>query len=178
MSAKPRFSEEFRIIPTPMKVIAAVVPVLAVAIILVFAFLAAGSYASGAGARVGIASVILLVAPILFSVLVVTWVLLVGYVYADAGRRGMSRLAWILIVIFVPNALGFILYFVLRHPIPSQCPGCGHPLEGEVAYCPKCGRQTGDACPNCKHPVGLGDAFCSACGHSLRTTPEGGGVPA
>lgn len=178
MNGRPTLSGEFRIIPTPMKVLAALVPVFAVAITLAFLLLArAPATQGGTPPRVGIAAVFLLVAPVVFSVLAVIWVLLVGYVWADAGRRRMSRVAWLLIVIFVPNALGFILYFVLRQPIPSQCPGCGHSLEADVTYCPKCGRQIADACPNCKHPVGLTDAFCPACGHSLKGAREGGGVP-
>src|SRR5262245_47514326 len=43
--------------------------------------------------------------------------LMVGFVNKDAGRRGMSRTLWTLIVILVPNAIGFILYFLLRNPI-------------------------------------------------------------
>jgi hypothetical protein len=174
MNTRPRFSDEFRIIPTPMKVIAALMPAAVFTLTVLFAFLAAGPAPQSVGPRIGIAAMVFLVASVLFGV----WILLVGYVYADAGRRGMGRVPWLLIVIFVPNALGFILYFILRYPIPSQCPDCGHPLEGEVAYCPKCGRKTGDACPNCKHPVGPGDAFCSACGRGLKETPEGGSVPA
>jgi Double zinc ribbon len=181
MSAKPRFSDEFRIIPTPMKVIAALVPAVTLIGLVVVVFMARAGAARPdlpAGPRAGIASLILLVVPVVAFVLFATWILLVGYVYADSKRRGMSRLPWLLIVIFVPNALGFILYFVLRHPIPARCPSCGHPIEEEVAFCPKCGRQTEDACPACKHPVRPGDAFCSSCGHSLKDTPEGGGVPA
>src|SRR5439155_1160300 len=41
------------------------------------------------------------------------YVLLIGYVNRDAGRRGMSRLGWTLLAIFIPNALGIVLYFVL-----------------------------------------------------------------
>src|SRR5215510_6852375 len=48
--------------------------------------------------------------------------LMIGYVNKDAGRRGMSRLVWTLIVIFVPNAIGFIIYFLLRSPLRVDCP--------------------------------------------------------
>src|ERR1035437_10501788 len=44
-------------------------------------------------------------------------VLMVGYVYADSKRRGMNALLWTLLVIFVPKALGFIAYFLLRKQI-------------------------------------------------------------
>ena len=34
------------------------------------------------------------------------YILLIGYVNSDAGRRGMSRLGWTLLAIFIPHALG------------------------------------------------------------------------
>ncbi len=48
--------------------------------------------------------------------------LLIVYVNRDAGRRGMNRVIWTLLAIFVPNALGIILYFLLRQPLPALCP--------------------------------------------------------
>ncbi len=44
-------------------------------------------------------------------------VLLIGYVYADAKRRGMRYVMWTLLAIFIPNAIGIILYFVMRDPL-------------------------------------------------------------
>ena len=56
-------------------------------------------------------------------------ILLIGYINRDAGRRGMSRLAWTLLAIFIPNALGIVLYFVLRKPRPPNCPQCNAVVE-------------------------------------------------
>ena len=53
------------------------------------------------------------------------YVLLVGYVYGDARRRGMNHVLWTLLAIFIPNAIGIILYFILRDPVPVPCPTCG-----------------------------------------------------
>src|SRR5208337_1187714 len=53
------------------------------------------------------------------------YVVLIGYVNRDAGRRKMSRLLWTLIAIFVPNGLGIVLYFILRKPRSVNCPQCG-----------------------------------------------------
>ncbi len=50
----------------------------------------------------------------LVGALCACYMLLIGYVNRDAGRRGMSRALWTVIVIFIPNALGFILYFLMR----------------------------------------------------------------
>ena len=52
------------------------------------------------------------------------YVLLVGYVYGDSRRRGMNHVLWTLLAIFIPNAIGIILYFILREPVPLPCPAC------------------------------------------------------
>src|SRR5438093_10290891 len=53
------------------------------------------------------------------------YVLLIGYVNRDAGRRGMSRLGWTLLAIFIPNALGIVLACVLLNPPLATCLQCG-----------------------------------------------------
>jgi RNA polymerase subunit RPABC4/transcription elongation factor Spt4 len=96
-------------------------------------------------------------------------VLMIGYVNRDAGRRGMSRTLWTLIVMFVPNALGFILYFLLRNPIQTECPKCRTVVNREINYCPSCGYSFHPTCPHCKSPIRPGDAFCGKCGQRLGT---------
>jgi len=66
--------------------------------------------------------------------------LLVGYVYADARRRSMPAIPWTAIVLFIPNCVGFVLYFVLRKPILHPCPSCGRGVAPDAAYCPRCGQ--------------------------------------
>ena len=58
--------------------------------------------------------------------LTVALVALIGYVYGDAKRRQMPYVMWTLLATFVPYAIGTILYFILRDPLPKPCPGCGH----------------------------------------------------
>jgi hypothetical protein len=93
--------------------------------------------------------------------------LLIGYVNRDAGRRGMSRTLWTVIVIFVPNAIGFILYFLFRNPMQAACPACGSVVEPRANYCPRCRYSFHPTCPHCKGPVRPGDAFCANCGTDL-----------
>jgi hypothetical protein len=69
------------------------------------------------------------------------WILGLGYVYADARRRNMPEIPWMLIAAIVPNLLGFLLYFVLRKPIASPCPHCGQPKTPDQLFCPWCGYQ-------------------------------------
>jgi hypothetical protein len=96
--------------------------------------------------------------------------LMVGYVNRDAGLRGMSRTLWTLIVIFVPNAIGFILYFLLRNPINAVCPQCGANVDPRSNYCRNCGHSLHPTCPQCRSAVRTGDTFCATCGAPLRAT--------
>ncbi|MGH9524864.1 MAG: zinc ribbon domain-containing protein [Terriglobales bacterium] len=93
--------------------------------------------------------------------------LLVGYVNVDAGRRGMSRTLWTVLVIFVPNALGFILYFLLRQPATQPCPQCHAPVQASFNYCPTCHTKLHPHCAQCQRPVRLTDTFCPYCGYTL-----------
>ena len=74
---------------------------------------------------------------------------MIGYVYADSKRRGMNSLLWTLLVIFVPKALGFIVYFLLRKPLLIPCPNCGTEVGSDFAYCPKCGHALAPTCSHC-----------------------------
>lgn len=95
------------------------------------------------------------------------WVLMIFYVNADAGRRQMNRLLWTLLVIFIPNAIGFILYFVLRHPIARPCPKCGVSVQPDFVFCPDCGQSLAPTCPACHHSVETNWSACAFCGAKL-----------
>jgi hypothetical protein len=68
------------------------------------------------------------------------WVLLAGYVYADAVRRGMPPIPWTALAVLIPNCVGFVLYFVLRKPIRHPCSSCGGGVAPDAAFCPRCGQ--------------------------------------
>jgi hypothetical protein len=105
--------------------------------------------------------------PLLPATFFAFYVLMIGYVNRDAKRRGMNRLAWTLIVIFVPNAIGFIIYFLLRGPIQTPCPKCGAVIDARVNYCPHCRYGFHPTCPQCRTAVGPADTFCGHCGAKL-----------
>jgi Double zinc ribbon len=90
--------------------------------------------------------------------------LMVGYVNKDAGVRGMNRTLWTLLVIFIPNAIGFILYFLLRNPLRIECPKCGVVVDARVNFCPNCRYSFHPTCPQCRAAVRQGDTFCPTCG--------------
>jgi hypothetical protein len=100
--------------------------------------------------------------------LVGCYILLIGYVYRDAGRRGMSPLAWTLLAICVPNALGIVLYFVLRKPRIAVCPQCGKDLQPGFNFCPGCHYKLSPSCPQCQRVIGANDVYWPYCGTLLR----------
>jgi hypothetical protein len=106
--------------------------------------------------------------PLMLASFLACYTLMIGYVNRDARRRGMSRTLWTLIVIFVPNAIGFILYFILRNPIRTQCPSCGGAVELKDNYCPHCRYNFHPTCAQCKASVRPEDTFCPNCGAQLK----------
>jgi len=93
--------------------------------------------------------------------------LLVGYVYTDARRRGMHYVLWTFLSALIPNAIGIILYFVLRDPLLVSCSQCGAQMRQGFAFCPKCGASLSAACPECRRAVEAGWSHCAHCGAAL-----------
>lgn len=97
-------------------------------------------------------------------------VLLSGYVYADARRRGMRYVMWTLLTIFVIYGIGFILYFVLRDPLLVHCPKCNATGRSGFIFCPLCGAELAASCPACKRAVEPEWKRCVYCGIELDAT--------
>jgi RNA polymerase subunit RPABC4/transcription elongation factor Spt4 len=96
------------------------------------------------------------------------WLLFIGYINRDAKRRGMSSLLWTIMAIIIPNALGIILYFLLRKSVQSACPQCGHAVRPGFNFCPQCNCKLSPSCPQCQRLVEVGDVYCPYCGTPLR----------
>jgi hypothetical protein len=93
-----------------------------------------------------------------------------GYVNRDAKRRGMNSALWtILVVVLSPGwlALGFFIYFLMREPLPYNCPQCGSTVGARFNYCPNCKCNLRPSCPQCKREVGETDKFCPYCACEL-----------
>jgi RNA polymerase subunit RPABC4/transcription elongation factor Spt4 len=105
---------------------------------------------------------------LLIGLLLGCFVLFIGYINRDAKRRGMSPVLWTLVAVLIPNALGILLYFVLRQPLRSACPQCGNAVETGFSFCPRCSYKLSPSCPQCQRVVGGNDAYCPYCGASLR----------
>ncbi len=97
------------------------------------------------------------------------YVLLIGYVNRDSKRRSMKTWAWMLVVIFIPNGIGFIIYFLVRQRLMMACPQCGTSVEPGFNFCPKCHFNLTPTCPHCSHSVRHGDLFCPYCGQELKS---------
>lgn len=134
---------------------------------------------------------------LLLLVLVVVWLSLVYWTWADARRRiadpvlvGTATIASL-----VPF-IGTIVYTILRPPefladvrereIETQaselrmrhltaqsCPRCEHPIERTWLRCPECQHRLKDPCPTCNRPVDPRWVLCPYCETKLRSTDEG-----
>ncbi len=101
------------------------------------------------------------------------FILLLGYIWSDAKRRQMNAVLWVLLAIFIPNAIGIILYFILRDPLTVPCPSCGTPAGKDEAFCSGCGASVRPSCAQCRQPVQSGWTHCGRCGAALasQSTP-------
>jgi RNA polymerase subunit RPABC4/transcription elongation factor Spt4 len=106
--------------------------------------------------------------PILAGAILAAYVMLIGFVYVDAKRRAMRQVMWTLLAIFIPNAIGVILYFLMRDPLPTPCPKCGMMVRNAFAFCPSCGSELLRACKACHRKLEPGWVNCAYCG-----TPTG-----
>jgi hypothetical protein len=78
-------------------------------------------------------------AALVLGSLLAIWLLCLGFVFADARRRAMRSVLWVLVVALFPHLLGFLLYFVMRHPIAATCTQCGMTVSNHQRFCSWCG---------------------------------------
>jgi hypothetical protein len=159
-----RFEQEWALVPQAARWIAALVSLGFVALMAAIFLLPA--WAAGDHRAVYTLVPIFLLA-LSGVVPLALYVLLVGYVWGDAKRRGMNSPLWTLLAIFIPSAIGIILYFILREPVAVPCPSCGALARKGHAFCPACGAAVRSACPQCRRPVEPGWRNCASCGASL-----------
>jgi hypothetical protein len=78
-------------------------------------------------------------AALLAGIMLAIWLLCLGFVFADARRRAMRPVLWVLVAALFPHLLGFLLYFVMRQPIASTCTHCGQTIPRYQRFCSWCG---------------------------------------
>jgi hypothetical protein len=97
-------------------------------------------------------------------------IFLIAYVNRDAKRRGMNSVLWtLLVLILFPSSifLGFLIYFLMREPLPYPCPQCSTMVGARFNFCPNCKCNLHPSCPNCKREVVETDKYCPYCAHEL-----------
>ena len=180
---KTRFRDELRIIPKWL-----IVMVIVLFVIAQVAFFIANFYAHALSTPEGQlwpfpnnpALSVLSVAGIVTaaSIPLAALLLAFGYVNRDAKRRGMNSGLWtILVMVLSPGwlALGFFIYFLMREPLPYNCPQCGTTVGARFNYCPNCKCNLQPTCPQCKREVGETDKFCPYCACELTQGTVAGG---
>jgi|SRR5271163_1086693 len=106
------------------------------------------------------------------SLVLAIMIFLVAYVNRDAKRRGMNYALWTLLVVVLLPAwtfIGFLIYFLMREPLPYDCPQCGKSVGARFNFCPNCKCNLHPSCPNCKQEVVETDKFCPYCATELKT---------
>ena len=162
-----RFIQELKVIPRAVRIIVAFI---LIALPIAFTLFVMFSHDHGLAHTPAVGKFLMIVG---VGIVPAMWVLLIGYVYADAKRRGMRYVMWTLLAIFIPDAIGVILYFILRDPLLKPCPGCAHVLKSGYTFCPYCGTSLLPTCPNCGRGVELVWANCPQCGTNLpSSTPR------
>lgn len=112
------------------------------------------------------------------AILASAFVMLLGYIGCDAKRRGMSPVLWVLVSLVVPYLIGVLLYFVLREPLPFNCPQCGQAVSAQFNFCPACQFNLRPSCPRCRLAIHPGDRFCPHCGFPLHSEAPATATPA
>jgi hypothetical protein len=117
----------------------------------------------------------------LVSFFMAIMIFMIAYVNRDAARRGMNSALWtLLVLILTPSSLiiGFVIYFLMREPLPYPCPQCNSTVNARFNFCPNCKCNMHPACPQCKREVAELDKFCPYCGNDLKAAASLGEVPA
>jgi hypothetical protein len=132
-------------------------------------------------------STVSLVVDLVILFLIVVWVALVYWTYADARRRiADPMLIGCATAASIFPFVGTIVYMIVRPPEYlddvhereleiaaaearlSQigmhiCPHCDHEVERDFLRCPNCMRKLKDPCPNCAKPLDPSWKICPFC---------------
>src|SRR6266852_677015 len=147
-----RFWDEFRIIPRWLMVLVALLYVIAL-VIAILVNLAARHNPYGndmfppelryspALASLALAGIVTAVSLILAGL-----IFMVAYVNRDSKRRGMNSALWTLLVLILSPGwliIGFVIYFLMREPMPYSCPQCKREVVETDRFCPYCAYELG-----------------------------------
>lgn len=128
-------------------------------------------------------------------IMVVLWLALVYWTYADASRRGTWRVLWGVVAALLPF-VGTLLYLIVRPPEyeldrrerelelavlerdlrerTNQCPNCRAVVEKDFLICPECGWELKRPCDNCNRPLSFHWSVCPYCETEQEATRQRG----
>jgi hypothetical protein len=175
---KPRFRDELKLVPRWLIYAVAVLYVIAVATAIVVNLKQDGGRSvwpwqfrdNHVAASFCIAGVVTAIA-----ILLAVWLMTLGYVYRDAKRRDMNPQLWTILCMLLSwpfFAIGFLLYFQVREPLPYPCPRCSTMVGARFNFCSNCKCNLHPSCLNCKREVAETDKFCPYCAQDLGATGE------
>src|SRR5260370_3370562 len=174
---KSRFSDEFRLVPRWLIALVVVLVIVAevIGVLVNLSLLGSGGETWAAELRNNpVASTAGLMGIVtLGSAFMAAYIFLIAYVNRDAKRRGMMSGLWTLLVLILSwpfMAIGFIIYFLMREPLPYPCPQCGNTGAARFNFCPNCKCNLYPACPQCKPQIAESDKFCPYCGNDVKTS--------
>lgn len=109
---------------------------------------------------------------LIFGGLLVVWILIGRFVYYDAKKRGMDPWLWVMVVLFVPNFIGLIIYLIVRNSNSKEsynrrCFKCGSIVREDYNICPNCGEDLKKKCEYCGQIVEEAWNICPHCGNNL-----------
>jgi len=134
---------------------------------------------------------------LLILFLVVIWLALVYYTYADARRRiadpmlvacatAASLFPYVGTIVYMIVRPGEYLDDVRERELEMQaaearlyelttgfCPHCDQPVEKDFLRCPSCLRKLKEPCPNCSRPLDAAWRVCPYCEHEVAPAPSG-----
>ncbi len=127
---------------------------------------------------------------LLLLLIIILWLSLVYWTFADASRRGAIRFLWALVALVFPF-VGTLIYLIVRPPeyaldarerelelavlereLRSRvllCPNCRAMVEKDYIICPECNWQLKKPCANCEKPLDLNWKTCPYCGVDQRS---------
>jgi hypothetical protein len=169
-----RFWQEFRLVPRWLiwTVVSLFILAQGIAQLVLFIQLANHEqvFAPELQDRPALASLALIAIVTAISLTFAIIIFMAGYVNKDAKRRGMSSALWtFLVLVLMPGylVLGFIIYLLMREPLPYNCPQCGATVGARFNFCPNCKCNLHPTCPSCKREVAETDKYCAYCGYDL-----------
>jgi ABC-type Fe3+ transport system permease subunit len=175
------FWEEFRLVPTWLKVLVALLYVIAMVVAITVNLAQAhnpnGNDMFPPDLRYDpvLASLALAGIVTAMSLFMAVFIFMIAYVNRDAKRRGMNYVLWTLLVLILSPGwliIGFITYFLMREPMPYPCPQCASTVGARFNFCPNCKCNLQPSCPQCKREIAETDKFCPYCGNDLKSIQD------